>query len=177
MNGMNLFSNRKESNPWTRFWIGLGLAVSHWSLAAYLPVVGPRVLRFDLKTSVPTSSVVLPPLNGDADKAEAMVVATNQPPEHPNGSEMIATNSITESTPVAETEVDPAPVVVNVTPAEPYGPPVANAIMEVGPQTFLRFFQVRGTNGMRILTAPNLFNPPVAPVAPAPSSTATYEVR
>jgi len=179
MNGMNLFSTRKASNPWTRFWIGLGLAVGHWSLAAYLPVVGPRALRFDVKTSSATTAVILPPLKVDEGKVQSLVVETNQPVEHANENTSDGTHSGTPPAQRTDAEMavdmNPVPVVVDVTPVEPYGPPVANSTPDVGPQRFIRFFQVRGTNGTRLLTAPNLFNPPVA--LPAPSSTTTYEVR
>ena len=115
----------------------------------YLAKIGPAPLRFQSTPKGPDVTVILPPLKMSEPPAQLREVTTN----------LIAT----VETPVETTSV---PVVVS-------SPQVA-VEPAFTPQMLLQFFNRNSTNYDTSLLLPYQFNPPVAPIIPAPPSKATY---
>jgi hypothetical protein len=115
----------------------------------YLAKIGPAPLRFQAAPKGPEVTVILPPLKMSEPPAELRDVTTN----------LIATLE-------APVEPTPAPVVVS-------SPQVA-VEPAFTPQMLLQFFNRSSTNHDTSLLLPYQFNPPVAPIIPAPPSKATY---
>ena len=153
----------------------LAVGLSHVALAAYLPILGARSVRFETPVSSPPVVVNLP----------ALPLKDNDPPL----SEGLSSNSSTnpEAQPVnlgpvvqenASNSEDPMLVGLPEGTGVPdaFGPPEPPGQPQISPQMFLKFFKPRGTNPVGIITLPATFTPPLA-TPPNNQSSATLEVR
>jgi hypothetical protein len=146
-----------------RFAAACGCMILGWTGAAgpvlaqgYLAANGPTPLRFQTKVEPGLPRVALPPLPEPEVKLDLPPVPEAQAaPVKPADATMPA--------PVALLPVDPVVV------------PIAPPGEMVTPEALLKFFSRKSTNGSSMsLIAPIGFQPPV-PLAPPPSSKATYK--
>ena len=113
----------------------------------YLARIGPAPLRFQAPPKGPDYTVALPPLKMSEPPPELREVTTN------------------------ETATLQQPVAITPPPAQPAVVPTEPAFT---PQMLLQFFHQNSTNYDASVIVPYQFNPPSAPIIPAPPSKATY---
>ena len=155
----------------------LGIAMCHGAIAAYLPILGARSVRFQAVVSAPPTTVALPPLplHDNDPSVEGSLPNSNRPTS--DAMQVETLGPVTEPGILAGEE-DPMaaglPPELNggelLGPREPSEPP------QIAPQVFLRFFDQKGTNRPGIITLPTTFTPPVA-APPNNQSSATLEIR
>lgn len=161
----------------TRHALLLAAVMSPAAIAAYLPVIGARSVRFQTERHVqPVGAASLPPLPMKDDDEATAVVA--MPVKDPAASEPRINSTLgpIQGTPGNE-EFDPttAGLPDPLDPDSIYGPPEPQAEPGISPQAFLRFFTPKSTNRVGVVNVPATFTPPVA--KPPGQSSATLEIR
>lgn len=155
----------------------MGVAVCHGAIAAYLPILGARSVRFQAAVSAPPPLVALPPLplHDNDPPVEGGVPNSNRPMGETVPSE--ALGPLTEAgTPTGDEDPLAAGLPPELNGGELLGPREPSEPPQIAPQVFLRFFNQSGTNRPGIITLPATFTPPVA-VPPNNQSSATLEIR
>lgn len=158
----------------------LGAVMCQGAIAAYLPILGARSVRFQSVASAPLATVALPPLplHDNDPPVEGSPLNSNRPPS--DASQVDALGPVPASGNYPGDE-DPMAAGLPEDPAagELLGPREASEPPQIAPQVFLRFFTPRGTNRVDragVITLPATFTPPVA-VPPNNQSSATLEIR
>lgn len=160
----------------TRHALMLAAAVSPAALAAYLPIIGARSVRFETERHVqPVGTASLPPLPMKDDDATAVIA---MPVKDPSASEpRVSTTPGPLQNADGTDPFDPttAGLPEPLDPDSIYGPPEPQAEPGIAPQAFLRFFTPKSTNRVGVVNVPATFTPPVA--KPPNQSSATLEIR
>lgn len=152
--------------------------VCETAIAAYLPILGARSVRFQVAApSVATPIASLPPLSlHDNDPpVDGSILSSNRPP--PQVSQVDGLGPVPSAAGYSGEE-DPmaAGLPENPSNGELLGPREPSEPPQIAPQVFLKFFTPRGTNRAGIITLPATFTPPVVP-PPNNQSSATLEIR
>lgn len=146
------------------------------SMAAYLPILGARSVRFQVATPSPATPIAaLPPLPLHDNDPPVDGSILNRPP--PQASQVDALGPVPSAEGYAgETDPLAAGLPENSANGELLGPREPSEPPQIAPQAFLRFFTPRGTNRAGIITLPATFTPPVV-APPNNQSSATLEIR
>ena len=147
------------------------------AIAAYLPILGARSVRFQVETpSGATPTVALPPLplHDNDPPVDGSILSSNRPP--PQLSQVDSFGPVLAPTSAGEEDPMAAGLPENLAPGDLLGPREPSEPPQIAPQVFLRFFTPRGTNRAGIITLPSTFTPPVV-APPNNQSSATLEIR
>lgn len=158
----------------------LGIAMCQGAIAAYLPILGARSVRFQSVASAPPATVALPPLplHDNDPPVDGSLLNSSRPSSDASQADGLGPVPVSgsysgdEDPMTAGLPEDPGAGDL-LGPREPSEPP------SIAPQAFLRFFTPRSTNRVDrtgIITLPATFTPPVA-APPNNQSSATLEIR